>query len=392
MQEQLQIFLDNIFGGLPTLIVAIIILIIGWIVAKGVRKLIEHIFNKTAIAKKIETGGEFSIGNFIGRIVYYIIMIMVLLIVLEKLGITQVLTPLENMLDKFMQMLPNIIAAGLVGFIGYFLANFVSNLINIGGKFLDKLVDKTGFKDTDKIINVLRKVVFIIIFIPILIQALDILQMESITAPANAVLSDFMAMIGQIIVAAIILLVFSYGGKLLSNFIKDLLTSMNSENLVEKIGLKSIIGEKNTLAGIISGLLYFFIVFFGVITAVEILDLVRLTDILNQLLEITAQILFGLVILVVGNYISKIIYDAMLRSDTNRAVANIVRFASLALFIAIALRTMGIANEIVELAFGLMMGAVAIAIALSYGLGGREAAGEHFKEIIKKLKSPKEDK
>jgi len=47
---------------------------------------------------------------------------------------------------------------------------------------------------------------------------------------------------------------------------------------------------------------------------------------------------------------------------------------------------MGIANEIVELAFGLTLGAVAVVIALNYGLGGREAAGEHFKEIIQKTK------
>ncbi len=392
MQHQIQRFLDDIFGGFPTIIVALIILLVGWLIAKGIKTLIEHIFNKTAVSKRLETDSGLKLGSFIAKVVFYIIMVMVLLMVLEKLGITKVLTPLQNMLDKFMQFLPNIIAAGLVGFIGYFLAKFVSGLIAVVGNFLDKFVDKTGFKDTDKIVNILQKIVFIIIFIPILIQALDILQMESITNPANEILSDFMGMLGQIITAAVIIFIFSYGGKLLSNFIKDLLISMNSEKLAEQIGLKNMIGEKASLAGIIGGLIYFFIVFFGIITAVEILELAQLTAILNQLLDITGQILFGLLILVVGNYISKLIYDAMMRSKNNRFVANIVRFASLALFIAIALRTMGIANEIVELAFGLIMGAVAVAIALSYGLGGREAAGEHFKEIIKQLKSPKEDK
>ncbi len=392
MQHQIQRFLDDIFSGFPTLLVALIILLVGWLIAKGIKTLIEHIINKTSAAKKLETDSGLQLGSFIAKIVYYIIMVMVLLMVLEKLGITKALTPIQNMLDKFMQFLPNIIAAGLVGFIGYFLAKFVSHLVAIFGKFLDKIVDKTGFKDTDKIINVLRQIVFIIIFIPILIQALDILKMESITNPANEILSNFMGILGQIVIAAIIIVIFSYGGKFLSNFIKDLLISMNSETLAEKIGLKNMIGEKASLAGIIGGLIYFFIVFFGIITAVEILELAQLTAILNQLLDITGQILFGLIILVVGNYISKLIYDAMIRSKNNRFVANIVRFASLALFIAIALRTMGIANEIVELAFGLIMGAVAVAIALSYGLGGREAAGEHFKEIIKQLRGPKEDK
>ena len=46
---------------------------------------------------------------------------------------------------------------------------------------------------------------------------------------------------------------------------------------------------------------------------------------------------------------------------------------------------MGIANSIVDLAFGLTLGAVAVAVALAYGLGGREAAGEHMKKILGKF-------
>jgi hypothetical protein len=44
--------------------------------------------------------------------------------------------------------------------------------------------------------------------------------------------------------------------------------------------------------------------------------------------------------------------------------------------LAMGLRAMGIADDIVNLAFGLTLGAVAVAVALSFGLGGREAAGK----------------
>jgi hypothetical protein len=54
--------------------------------------------------------------------------------------------------------------------------------------------------------------------------------------------------------------------------------------------------------------------------------------------------------------------------------ARIAQFAILGLVFAMGLRAMGIANEIVQLAFGLVLGAVAVAVALSFGLGGREAA------------------
>jgi hypothetical protein len=146
------------------------------------------------------------------------------------------------------------------------------------------------------------------------------------------------------------------------------------------------IGTNQSLSAILANLFYFFIVFFGVITAADILGLNRLTEILNQILEVSGQIIFGIIILAVGNYISLFIYNAMVSSRDNRFIAGVMRWASMALFIAIALRTMGIANEIVELAFALTLGAIAVAVALSYGLGGREAAGEHFKDIIRKFR------
>jgi hypothetical protein len=47
---------------------------------------------------------------------------------------------------------------------------------------------------------------------------------------------------------------------------------------------------------------------------------------------------------------------------------------------AMALRQMEIANEIVNLAFGLLLGAVAVAVALAFGLGGRESASRLIEE------------
>jgi hypothetical protein len=51
-----------------------------------------------------------------------------------------------------------------------------------------------------------------------------------------------------------------------------------------------------------------------------------------------------------------------------------LRYAVIALAVAMGLRFMGLANEIVNLAFGLILGSAAIACALAFGLGGREAA------------------
>jgi hypothetical protein len=59
-------------------------------------------------------------------------------------------------------------------------------------------------------------------------------------------------------------------------------------------------------------------------------------------------------------------------------LASIVRIAILGLVLAMGLRAMGIADDIVNLAFGLTLGALAVTVALSFGIGGRQAAGKQM--------------
>ena len=392
MQQQFEILGNKIADFLPGLMGAILILFAGWMIARGIRTLIVKLLRKTNWDEKVFKGGNVEDSNeVLGNFVYYIIMIIVMMIALEILGINQVLVPLQNMVNEFLSFIPNLIAAVLIGGIGYLLAKFVSNLIEMGGNFIDNWAQKTGFKDPEKVVRALKAIVFIVILIPFVIQALNALQMEAISTPANTLLSSFFAMIGNILVAGLIIFLFVWGGKFLANFLTDLLKSFGLDNAAEKIQIENMIGANQSLSRLIANIIYFFLVFLGIITAVQILGLAVLTDILNQVLEVSGQILFGLVILAVGNYISLLIHTTMQKGRDNHFISGVARWASLGLFTAIALRTMGIANEIVDLTFGLILGSIAVVVALSYGLGGREAAGEHFKDIIKKFRSKGDD-
>src|SRR5690606_22639621 len=191
--------------------------------------------------------------------------------------------------------------------------------------------------DTDKLVRILRKVVFIVIFVPFLIQAFNALQMEAISQPANDILYAFTEMIGQILVAALILVVFIWGGKFLANFLEDLFRILGLDRAGEKIQIENMIGANQSMSKILANLVYFFLVFFGIITAVDILGLDRLSITLNEILEVTGQIIFGLIILAIGNYISLLIYNTMTRSSNNTFIAGIMSMASLALFIVIVL-------------------------------------------------------
>ncbi|WP_010522455.1 mechanosensitive ion channel [Aquimarina agarivorans] len=375
-------------GKISNLVAAILILIIGLIVAKVIRNLIRKVLKKSKWDNKLlgNKVGNTNINVFIANLFYYVILIFVLLLVLSKLGLDSVLDPIKNMLNEILAFLPNLIAAGVIAFVGYIIAKVVSNLISMGSTLLSSLASKLKISDTAKFVNILQKIVFAVIIIPFIIQALNALNINAISEPANGILHTVLGLLPKILASFIIIALFVIGGKYLTDFVGDLLKSLGIDNLAEKLQLSSVIGKDQSVAKIVSGLLYFFIVFFGIITGVEILELSQLNDILRTILDLSGQILFGLLILIIGNFIATLFYNILSKSENNTFIASIARGAIIALFLAISLRTMGIANSIVELAFGLVLGAVAVAVALSYGLGGREAAGEHMKEILAKFR------
>lgn len=371
----------------PGIIGTLIILIIGWFLAKFIKKISYKLLKKTKWDDKLieKAKIDIDINKFISNLLYVIIMIYVLLIVLQKLGMTSVLEPLQEMMASLLSFLPKILGAGVILFIGYLIAKFVSSLVNLLGDFIDKLLQKINFKDTEKLIKILEKLVFIVIIIPFAIAALNKIELSEVSDPVNHVLDQIVAIIPNILGAAVIITIFAFGGSFIKSLLKGALDSLGIDKLSEKMELTTVLGN-NSLSKIISSLVYFFLIFFGIITGIEMMNFTELTNVLNMILVTSGQILFGMIILVVGNFVASIAYKSLSKSESNQSIASIVKYAILGLFLAMALTKMGFADDIVKLAFGLILGAIAVVIALSYGLGGREAAGEHMKEIIKKFK------
>lgn len=376
-------FTNSIGGNLSTALAALIIIILGWFIAGILKRIIAKLIKKTGIDNKLKNS-KISLSDFISKLVYFLVMIFVFTLALEKLGMTSVLEPLKIMLSNFTGFLPNIIGAGLVCYIGYMLATIVSELVELSGDSIQKLTPKLKLPENIDLVKIIKKVVFIFIFIPLLISAFNILNMESISEPATSMLNDFFSAIPKIIVATIILILFVIGGRFLSELIKDLLNSMNINNFFNKAGLSSITGASN-IVKMIGNLVYFFIILFGLTTALEKLEFTYLSETLYTVTNYAGKIIFGLIILAIGNWIATIAANNFSKNDNNTFVASIIKIAIIAIFLAIGLRTMGIADEIINLAFGISLATVALTIILSFGLGGREAAGKQMEKILNKF-------
>lgn len=382
MENILKIF-NEITGSFGGPISALLIIIFGWFIAGLIRKLIRKVFFKSQIDQKLNND-KVNIGTLISKLVYYLVMIFVFMLALEKLGMTSVLEPVKDLLKGFTNFIPNIIGASLVGYIGYMLATIVSELVELSGETIKKFTPKLRLPENINLVDILKKIVFIFIFIPLLIVALNILNFEAISEPASNMLQSFFEAIPKILVATIIMIVFVVGGRFLSELIRDLLDSLNVNQVMEKAGLTSLTGNTN-VEKLISNIVYAFIVLFGLMTAVDKLEFTRLSEIMNTIVELGGNILFGLLILAVGNWIANIASKNFLQSDNNPFIGNIIKVAILAIFLAIGLRRMGIADDIINLAFGITLGAVALTIVLSFGLGGREAAGKQMEKILDKF-------
>lgn len=381
--NNIQNSLSNSLGGnLTNVIGALLILIIGVFIAKFVKKIIIKLIAKSGLDDKLKSD-KVILSKLIGKLIYFLLMIIVFMMALEKLGMTTALEPLKTMLNKFTGIIPNIIGAGLIGYIGYMLANVVSELVGLSGDTIQKMVPKLKLPENLNLVKILKQVVFILIFIPLLIAALDFLNIKTISEPAREMLSTFFDAVPKILLAALILIVFVVGAKFVSSLLKDLLNGMNLDSTLDKMNMKSLFGNGN-VANVISKIAYTFIVLFGLITALEKLEFSQLTNILDTVISYGGRILFGVIIIAIGMWIANLLTSTIAKGSSV-FVTSIVKMAIIAVFLAIGLRSMGIADEIVNLAFGITLGTVALTIVLSFGLGGREAAGKQMSNILDKF-------
>jgi hypothetical protein len=113
------------------------------------------------------------------------------------------------------------------------------------------------------------------------------------------------------------------------------------------------------------------------------------SQIMAEVLTLFGQVVFGAIIIFASVVIARFVAHAIERNGDRgtRVAAPVVRIAIIVLGTAIGLRFMGLADDIINLAFGLLLGAIAVAFALAFGLGGRDAAGDAVKRMLDGAKS-----
>ena len=377
----------------PRILIAILILVATWIVARAVKWILQKAIDRTPALRKHTTGGpKETVGHQLGTIAKLIIWLVGIMAALQFLGFPQILAPINELVTEIFAFLPRLIGAGLIFFVGLILAKIVRQLAETAlvAVNVDGLLARIGIGDTSGTVrtdpdsvppgtapgatraSIARAVgilLYALIIIPIAIGALQVLGIEAISGPATAMLNEILAAIPRVLAAALWIGIAFIAARFLKTIIEAILPPTGFDQAIQSTG---VLPANASPSRIVANIAMIAVILAASIEALRQVGGDDLAIFLAQVTALGSKVIFGTLIIVVGIFLSNIIAK-LVGSGTGEGgyAQTIVRYAIIALFTAIGLTFMGLADQIVMLAFGLILGSAAIACALAFGLGGR---------------------
>jgi len=386
-----QVLANQIFGYLPRLIGGTLLVLIAWLAATLLRALVARLLLKTDWDDRLsKQAGMEPMSKNVGNVLFWLVILMFIPAILGAYDLQGLLAPVQGMINKVLSLLPNVFAALVIGFVGWLVAKvmrgLVTNLLAAAGA--DKAGHSAGLDQSVHLSRVAGTLVFIFIFIPTLIAALDALQIEAVSRPATDMLAQILNAVPQIVAASLILIVTWYVARFASALVTRLLNGMGLDSLPDKIGLGRAFGGQLKPSNLVGVVIMFFAMLFATVEAANQLQFTQVRDVVTTFINFGGDVLLGGMILLIGFWLANVAHAAITRTsaDGAKGLARLAQLAIIGLVIAMGLRAMGIADDIVNLAFGFTFGAIAVAVALSFGLGGREAAGKQMEYWLGKLR------
>lgn len=424
VSQPLQSLLNEVTSFLPQVGGAAVLLGAAWLLATLVRLIVGRALRTLRIDERLgqQTGeeGTFSLADTIGNTLYWFIFLLFLPSILSTLRLEGTLVPVQQLLNQLLAMLPNILGAVLIGFSGWLVAQVIRRVVTnlLAATGTDRFGAKFGLTGQDnahKLSWILGTTAYLLILLPVAIAALNALKIEAISGPAIAMLEDILAVLPQIFTAAVVLILAYVAGSYLADLVTSLLTSIGFNHVMEWLGFAAspapeptvenfpenpddpqatvlqtpdIKAPTRTPSELLGTIVLIGVMLVATLAAVDILAIDALTALVSGIVVIAGQVLVGVVVFVIGLYLANFAFNLITSSGNRQAqiAGHAARIAIIIFVSAMALRQMGIAPDIVNLAFGLLGGAIAVAVAIAFGLGSRDIAAEQVRGWIDDFK------
>ncbi len=215
--------------------------------------------------------------------------------------------------------------------------------------------------------------------------------MENFTTYFSGAISNFTAFLPSLVGALVIFVIGFIIAKILRSVITKVLTKINVKNLTQQVGIEPMLKNANTSTPeIAGGFVYWTILLFTLVAVFSKLGLPAVANLLNQGIALIPNIIVALVLVVVGLFLGNLVKDMIRKSmaasgnSSSELIGDVARGFVLFIVFSMALAQVGIGGGIIEslvqIVFGALGLGLALALGISFGVGGQEKA----KQIINK--------
>ncbi|MBR5329849.1 MAG: mechanosensitive ion channel, partial [Firmicutes bacterium] len=377
----------------PNIVGALLLAVIAWIVAEIVKALTKTAMIKSGLHEKIaaQTGAKDPVtaADYTAKTMYYTVFLFFLPAILNTLKIYGITAPLQAMFEKVITYVPNIVAAGAILLVGLWVAGIirraVSGLVVISR--LDSFGEKMGVSKlfgNGGIAAMVGVVSYVLVAIPVVISSLSALKIDALSESVNGFFNKLLNAAGDIIGAALLIFAAILAGGFVSALVAQFLSALGFDRLMESILRKS---SENSVApsAVVGKITFIAIVVLASLSACEILGFNQLAMLIRTFAAFGGNILVSVAVLLIGVWLANVAADA-LEGKCEKTIVAIVRVAVIIFTAAIAIGNLNIGDSIVQIAFTLILGAVCVAGAVAFGIGGREAAAKLLNEWSDKLR------
>jgi hypothetical protein len=216
-----------------------------------------------------------------------------------------------------------------------------------------------------------------------------------VTGAWNAFAVKITAFLPELIGAIIIFVVGWIIARLVKLGVEKLFKLVRFDKATEKTGVREFLKKGDIVKApseIIGSLVYWFIMILVLIASLDALGLPIVSDLLNSIFLYMPNVVAAIIVLVLGFLLGNLLSAVVRTAASNAGLKNAEGLGKLALYAivffsgAIGLIQLGIGEDIVVSAFGFVFGAAALALALAFGLGGRDVAAEYLKRWLEEKK------
>jgi hypothetical protein len=216
-----------------------------------------------------------------------------------------------------------------------------------------------------------------------------------VTGAWNAFATKITAFLPELIGAIIVFVAGWIIARLVRLGVVKLLTLVRFDKATEKTGVQGFLKKGEIVKApseIIGTLVYWFIMILVIIASLDALGLPIVSELLDKIFVYIPNVVAAIIVLIlavlVGNLLSAVVRTAASNAGLKHAegLGKMALYALIFFSGAIALIQLGIGEEIVTAAFGIALGATGLALALAFGLGGREMAAEYLRQWFEEKK------